>query len=330
MIFTNLKKHSQYKSEVLNEIEDAFQYNEENSFAIDFHQLIKDSNLENCHLLLNDNRELIAHIGVRPVTLHYNDANINVLLLGGIFTKKEFQGQGQFKKLYEYICKLYKDKYSMIILWSDKNDFYQKLGFRQFGLTSVIGEKTVTEEEIIKRGYQKDNIARYSDSQLSQLNELYNQSYKNTISIKRTLNDWRDIKQISSMKLFRNKDNNEYLFFEKGQDLKGIIHEVSFSSNKKELKKFKPLQLLNPSTLDEDSFFIHLAWGKIINEDIFSKFIHKLSKGSIEIKRDELKIETRPYQIDQNEILTILFGPGKAQEIGQLLPSIYITGADSI
>lgn len=326
MIFTDLKKHSHYKDEILKEIESAFHYNDENSFAVDFYQLIKESNHPNCHILLDDNKKLLAHIGVRPISLHYKGVELNTLLLGGIVTKKEHQGKGYFRKLYEHIVELYKDKFSLIILWSDMNDFYQRLGFNQFGLTAVVGDVPVTYDDILKRGFKEENINKQD---LSIISEKYNQSYSDIITVKRTIRDWEDIRMTSSMKFFKN-NAGEYLFFEKGQDLKGIIHETSFSSNKDQLEKFHSLQLLNPFALDDKSFFIHLAWGKIINLNLFSEFINKISNRAVKIRDNELQIKNNSYKVQTNDLLTTLFGPDKAQEVETIIPPIYITGADSI
>lgn len=331
MIFTNLKKHSEYKEEIIKEIEKAFHYTEENLFRIDFYHLIKETNHHNCHILINENNEFMAHIGVRPTTLNYKGSKLKIILLGGIVTKEKYQGQGCFKALYNHIVKLYEKEYGLIVLWSDQNLFYEKLGFRQFGLTSVLGTTPATEKEIIQRGYQQVQIEDLTKDQLEILNNKYTNSYKDTISIERNIVDWQDIKKITSMKLFFNKNQEHYLFFEKGEDLKGIIHEISFTNNKEELKKFKPLQLLTPFNLDKESFLIHLAWGKVINLPLFSKFINSISGQRIHIQSENiLMVNDTAFEIIKEELLPILFGPNTAKEVYSLIPPIYITGADSI
>ncbi|POB13050.1 GNAT family N-acetyltransferase [Halobacteriovorax sp. DA5] len=333
MIFTTLEQYSHLKNALNKEIEKAFHYKDENSFNTDFYQLMKESNHHNCHLLLDDNENIVAHIGVRPVTLHYKGHELKTLLLGGIVTKEEFQGQGHFKELYNHIKSIYKDNYSLVILWSDNMSVYKKLGYTQFGLTAVIGDTPVTEEKIRQRGYWPINIQEIDKENLE---KKYNKSYKDTISIQRSLKEWNDIKQISSMKTFTN-DNGDYLFFEKGQDLKGIIHECSFSNNRQELEKFKGLQLLNPTPLDEESFFIHLAWGKIINTCEFSNFLKAITKNAVSISdfkpdldKVTLTINEESFLFNKEELLPLLFGPEQAIELQELIPQIYITGADSI
>lgn len=333
MILTTLDQYSHLKDILNKEIEKAFHYKDGNSFNTDFFQLMKESNHNNCHLLLDEKENLIAHIGVRPVTLHYKGQELKTLLLGGIVTKEEFQGKGHFKELYNHIKSIYKDNYSLAILWSDNMSVYKKLGYSQFGLTAVIGDTPSTEEEIKRRGYQDISIQEIPKDKLA---KKYNESYKETISIKRSLTEWNDIQKISSMKIYMN-EYDDYLFFEKGQDLKGIIHECSFANNKEELSKFKGLQLLNPTPLDDDSFYIHLAWGKIINTSDFSKFLSAITNGQVSISefladsnKITLTINNESYLFKREELLPLLFGPEQAIELQSLIPQIYITGADSI
>lgn len=331
MKFSTLAQYSQYKDEIIKEIESAFHYDSDQSFNIDFYQLVKEDNLKNCHLLLSDNNEVIAHIGVRPVTLDYKGSEVDTIFIGGIVTKKEYQGQGHFKKLYEHTMAIYQDKCALVILWSDHDKLYQKFGFRPFGLTAVLGTEVVTQDRITSNQYTKANEIDYK-----LLAPLYNKSYKDSIKVKRDTNDWDEIAKITSNHLYVKKDSNkvtDYLFFEKGQDLKGIIHEISFTDNEKELSKFHQLQVLSPYLYDDESFYIHLAFGKVLNQKLFCEFINKISKNKLLIEFNQefiLKIDEEVFQIDQDEILPILFGPNQAQELFDLIPPIYISGADSI
>ena len=202
MIITTLKENPHYKDQVLKEIEREFQYETDHSFNIDFYQLMKHENHANCHLLLDDKEELVSHIGVRPVTLHYKGVDIEVIFLGGIITRKKFQGRGHFKELYNYIIKRYQSQYALAILWSDHSKLYQKLGFSSFGLTAVLGETPVSSALIEQRGFFEA-----SPMELKQIAHLYLESYSNTISVKRTPKDWSDISNITSSKFYIKRDN---------------------------------------------------------------------------------------------------------------------------
>lgn len=331
MIFSNLKKHSQYKDEVLKEIESAFGYDDKQSFEVDFYHLIKEENLENCHILLDEQRKLVAHIGVRPVTLHYSGHETNVIFLGGIVTLQKYQGKGHFKQLYEYVVQKYENDYSLTILWSDQAQFYHKLGYRPFGLTAVLGEKAITPSDIEKSDFHKVNKLNFK-----KLVQLYEDSYKNVISVKRSNTEWNDMEKITSTQIYIKGSKEEvesYLFFEKGQDLKGIIHECSFVNNQNELLKFDGLQFLTPFKVTESNFYIHLAYGKILNHELFCKFINNISPASLKLSYTgsyRLQINGQYFKVNEEDLLQVLFGPQQAVEIAGLLPPIYISGADSI
>jgi predicted N-acetyltransferase YhbS len=322
MKLTNLSARPDKYQDTLTLIEKEFNYSDEFSFEIDFYPLVKPSNRENLFILLNENDEVVAHLGVLEKSFKLGAKTFKCSFIGGVVVRSDYQGKGLSRKLMEHIEENCKD-YTFTLLWSDKTEYYKK-----FNYYPCI-QQNQYEQTNCKNDYKRVVL---NDSLISKIRTLYNSNQEHRPI--RTDQDWNDLKKITSMEVYIKGDINNphnYFFLNKGQDLTGIIHEYgSFDENMLNFGNlWSPYEANNLAPT-----YQYAALLKINNFASFKEFVLSYSQNLIKINDiDDYRVSFQfgAEEFDQSieDFLTGLLGPSRYEELNEL-KNLFIPGVDSI
>lgn len=332
---STLANNPSYYEEVVKLIESSFHYLPENSFEVDFYTLIGPHNWENCHIIINpETKEVLGHIGIQKKSFCFGETNLLVAFIGGIAFKSEVRGKGLFKEFFkELLESLYKDN-ALVLLWSDKNELYNKFGFYEAG--SVFEYK---KSEYISTELKKTTLKEVSSSQFETIKRMHKEkSDRSYFHPERTKKDWEAIREITSASLYiKVKDEKilSYYFVGKGNDLTDICYEYAGEDKSATIKHLSGFNTWTPEKISEQREVLFAGLFKIGNEKIFSEFIHKISNAQTTIKKIdndwvEFEHNNEGHKLSTEEYLQGLFGPSHITEFNYLSKPIWISGLDSI
>lgn len=178
---------------------------------------------------------LVAHANLWPrvVTCSVTKQRWNIGLIGNVATDERFRGRGIMSNVLEHLKSVATDtNLSILILWSDLLEFYQKQGFRSFGEER---RYIYTEDSLSKRHvdspikdvfYNKHEISSISDVTLDTFMDL---RPKTTLTIDRTTREFASLLRIPNLNVFSSTDSNGRLYafaiLGKGADMESVVHE---------------------------------------------------------------------------------------------------------
>jgi predicted N-acetyltransferase YhbS len=333
-IFPLSEKPSLFK-DTLKLIEKSFQYKAPNSFQIDFAPLLDVSNHKNCFIMVDENENVIAHVGAKEHFLRLNDVKYSIVLLGGIAVDESRRGEGHFQTLFQDVLAEKRSDTTFFLLWSDQEKLYNKFGFHLCG-TQIEIEKEKKISPFLKTTYSNLN-----EKNKLNIKELYNTSFAKTyLTIERNDSDWKLIEQMTSADLFVRRENDiiqDYYFMNKGQDLPGVIYE--YGSRKditllvEEISSYGKVWLGRDLVLSENlQFQFFMAPGDL---RLFTDFVLNLTSEKFKIRNiNSMKQEVffdfndETLSLELPEFLRGIFGPGIFEEI-EVKP-FFLSGLDSI
>lgn len=316
-------------------IEKSFHYKDPFSFKIDFAPLMDVSNHKNCFIMIDENENVIAHVGAKEHFLTLNDVKYPVILLGGIAVDESRRGEGHFQTLFQDVLAEKRSDTTFFLLWSDQEKLYNKFGFH------LCGTQIEIEKEKKISPFLKTTFGNLKDKEKVEIKNLYKSSFAKTyLTIERNDSDWKLIEQMTSADLFIRKENEiiqDYYFMNKGQDLPGIIYEYGSLKDLtllvQEISSFGKVWLgrdLVPSENLQFQFF--MAPGDL---RLFTEFIFQLTKEEFKIRNiNPMKQEVffdfngETLSLELSEFLRGIFGPGIFEEI-EVKP-FFLSGLDSI
>ena len=335
--------------ELTSMISSALGYNKEDpGVTRDFPQLYHPSNSK--HLWLNaDDEGIQAHAGFFPGVMKVEGLSLPVAGIGGVFTREEKRGQGLASKLVEKCAREAKRSgAALAFLWSDKHEFYQKMGFHLVGrqwtvtlepkhapLLSELGEKLGIPASALKITDEKidDDFLRQSRAFL----EIY------PLGIARSEEEHKLYLTSGSCRVISawvGKQLAAYFVIGKGKDLQGYIHEWAGAEGALDhlaarcLNDFgHSLFLLSPQFMPDEVPWIYsldelgtkisaeyLALVKLLDFDKVKKLTHdymrqlRLEPGDLAIseKNGAYELSWRggaPMSFNEVGFLRLLFGP---------------------
>lgn len=330
-------------------ISSALGYNkEEAGVARDFPQLYQPSNSRNLWLF-SDESGVMAHAGFFPAVMRVEGLSLPVAGIGGVFTKEQKQGQGLATKLVEKCAREAKrGGAALAFLWSDKHEFYEKLGFHLVGRQWTVqlstehapklrelGEKLGIPNSALKITDEKidEDFLRQSRAFL----EIY------PLGIARSEEEHALYLRSGSCRVISawvGKQLAAYFVIGKGKDLQGYIHEWAGAEGALHhlaarcLEDFgQPLSLLSPQFMPDEVPWIYaldelavpisaeyLALVKLLDFDKVKKLTHEYME-QLGLKAADLSIthENGDYELvwrggnpivfDEAGFLRVLFGP---------------------
>lgn len=224
MQFSNLAERKDKYSEFIHLVETSFEYQAGFNYEIDFYPLINPRNFQNCFMLL-DQDEVIATCAYQPRTIVISTA-YKVFFLGAIAVKERFRNQGLGNRIVSDVLKKIEDG-AWMGLWSDKKQFFSKLGFRDYG-----------EQYFLPTGYfdQTNESITITKIKVNILSDLHKKAWKNYYqklndkytTLLRNDFEWNDIFQIHSATYLEIKYRGKeigYAIADKGMDLQNVVHE---------------------------------------------------------------------------------------------------------
>lgn len=331
-----LKQVPHLKEKTLQLIENSFGYTTPHAFAVDFAPLIDESNLQNCFILESEEEKVIAHIGVREVSLNINEHEHRVAMLGGIAVNENERGKGYYQQMMSYILADKRDEVAFFLLWSDQEELYKKFGFHLCGQQYELTQKGEGS------GFEKTKYHLLAQKEKEDIHSLYLNSFcTNYLSVSRDTKNWEILNHLSSADLYirrKGKKISDYFFMNKGQDLTGIIYEYASSAALKELlqeiRSYGKVWSAIPVEEEMSSqfqFFLSPADSKLFAAFIDDFTLGKFNLRAINLIKNEAFFdfngETLALSIE--EFLRGTLGPGAFEELGVLKP-LFMSGLDSI
>lgn len=220
--------------DLISRVSAAFSYTkEEGTVARDFPLFYNIHNLK--HLwAAYEGEKLIGHAGYFPAVLRVENLPLLVAGIGGVYTEADHQGQGLGTKLIEKnIFEAKKNGAALAVLWSDRHDFYGKMGFYLTGRQWTIVLEPKFSAALHDRGTQlhldkssleifeggdDSNFLRQSHEMISHL----------PIGVSRTLEEHTAYLASGSCRVISAWAGNElaaYFVIGKGKDLTNCVHE---------------------------------------------------------------------------------------------------------
>lgn len=316
-------------------IEKAFQYKKPNSFEIDFAPLIDKSNHKNCFIMIDENENVLAHIGVKDRFITLNNRKFPVTLIGGIAVDEARRGEGIFQELFQDVLAEKRSDTTFFLLWSDLEKLYNKFGFHLCGTQFELSNGN-EQSPFIKTTYSSLN-----DDEKKQIRDLYKNSFAKTyLTLERDDHEWDLISKVTSADLFLQKHNGRiesYYFQNKGQDLPGIIYEYG---TKKDLTEYmNEISAYGKVWLGSDfiatenvqyQFFMGTGDIRLFTDFILEMTNKQFVIRNINLMKQEIFFDfnDETLSLEIPEFLRGVFGPGVFEELE--IKSIFLSGLDSI
>ncbi len=338
MRIDTLKNHPEKVRETVTLIEDALHYKSLYSYEIDFYPLMNTDNHQNCFIVLNEKDEkVIAHTGIIKRKINLKGNLFDIILIGGVAVSQKARGLGVAKKLLTHIIDTFSNQCTMMILWSDLEDFYKKFSFYQAGIQHQTGVSNFQVHNT--NGYQETKLTHLSKTDKERLQQIYTNYHKNCITINRTNHDWLLLEKINSTRLFIKRNSNgdisSYFFYEKGFDLKDIIHEAgTVDSHEKLIQEISSYKWWPPYNVDIVSESRFSAFFKISDIKQMNSFLNILTAGKLSIMKIENEnidfiYKNQKYHFSCENFLRAIFGPDEIKEFQEFKIPIFFSGLDS-
>ena len=154
-------------------------------------------------------------------------------LVGNVATEKSWRGRGVMHCLFKEIQKRMVDQdLSLIVLWSDLIEFYQKLGFTSLGRENRFLLLRASCTPLAADSFTYIEPPNYSLELTTDLLRLRQKSYG---SLERTAEEFQKLLSIPETYLFVEREGpaiKSFAIVGKGADLVGVIHEWGSSTPK--------------------------------------------------------------------------------------------------
>ena len=344
MEIATLDQKPHLRSATLQLIEQAFNYQAPNSFAVDFAPLWDEKQLCHNYLIISPEDQVIAHLGVRIRFLGGKNKAIPIAMLGGIAVAAPYQGQGFFRTLMDKVLATYQNQVAFFILWSDRPTLYQKFNFFLAGGQLVVHPPGRFD---IPSSYRHCKFHLLSADQQQMIKHLYQSMAANYLTLQRTEDDWQLIAKITSIDWYLKEDSQgdilAYFCCNKGQDLANVIHECGHAPNY-HMDLWQDLAH-TPCWIPEsakihfpragNSQMTYLAHFRCGNFSLFQQLLADATNDILRIHSSGNHLITvyyqeKYFQITFAKFFTWIFGPWPPPAFAQLVPSLYIWGTDSI
>ena len=316
-------------------IEKSFQYEKPNSFEIDFAPLIDKSNHKNCFIMIDENENVLAHIGVKERFFTLNNKKFAVTLIGGIAVDEARRGEGIFQELFQDVLAEKRSDTALFLLWSDLEKLYNKFGFHLCGTQFELSSGNV------QSPFVKTTYAALVEDERKQIRDLYNASFAKTyITLERNDYEWEMISKITSADLYVQKHNGRiqsYYFQNKGQDLPGIIYEYGTKNELpaflKEISQYGKVWFgadFIPSEQIQYQFFMGSGDLRLFTDLIAEITNKQFMIRNINIMKQEVYFDfnDETLMLELPDFMRGVFGPGVFEELE--IKTVFLSGLDSI
>lgn len=259
--------------DLIGQVSKAFSYKEgEGSVARDFPQLYQPNNSKNLWAVFANGKP-VAHSGFYPAEMKVEGFPLPVVGVGGVFSDPQLQAQGLASGLVKKCLEeAQKQGAALAFLWSDKHDFYGKMGFHLVGRqwTIVLDPKQAS---IISVQGEKSGIPsgklRFAEGEITPefLAASYQRLQQYPVGIARSPQEHALLLGSGACRVFTawaGKDLAAYFLIGKGKDLGNYVHEWAGEEGALHhlaahcLDLFKqPIYVLSPQFMPEEVNWIY-------------------------------------------------------------------------
>jgi GNAT superfamily N-acetyltransferase len=179
--------------------------------------------------------ELVAHANLWPrvVTCSVTKQRWQIGLIGNVATDERFRGQGIMSNVLEHLITVATDtNLSILILWSDLLEFYQKQGFRSFGeerryiFTRESLDQGLKDQAFSDIFFTKHEIKSINDAVLDTFIDL---RPKTSLTTDRTVSEFTSLLKIPNLNVYSSSDTagklTAFAILGKGADMESVVHE---------------------------------------------------------------------------------------------------------
>ncbi len=207
-----------------------------------------------------------ANLWIRQLRSRPTDQFWPVGLIGNVATHPSYQGQGLMKQAFTWLNQQAKTKnLSALILWSDLQEFYQKLGFESLAREARFRFSNMTDLHC-DTSHLDFGCAPLAEVEQVCLAEILRLRYLHPVTLDRSLLEFEQLSRIPATFLFfytKNDKISSYLIIGKGYDMVGVAHEwgcstatelISLIGFAQKVLHLEDVTLLAPQGLPEDLF----------------------------------------------------------------------------
>ena len=318
----------------------AFQYKEGNLVNRDFPLLYSPSNINNL-LVMEEAGALLAHAGRSEQKLKLEGVILPVSGIGGVCTEHAAQGKGYATKLVEKLLEEAKAAGSALaFLWSDRPEFYQKLGFELVGRQWCLD----LQSEPLHKLAAATEVYSFTISS-TRNDDFFTQSFSllsaQDLGVARSFSDHRKLLSSAGCEIFSawlGSDLMAYMVLNKGRDLQGYIHEwageaEALLSLLPHVAKAGAKFLLTPHFTPEEAPWIYrleelgfpmeaqsMGMVNILNLSMLEEVLQKCAP--------EFSLTQAEMEMSRSELTQLLFGVEEESELKPL--RLWFWGMDSV
>lgn len=231
--------------------------------------VLSPANLDRSHVLV-EKGHLIAHANLLVRKLLKNkECAAKIGLIGNVTSDIAHRGKGYIRKLFNYFESIANsESLDYLLLWSDLDEFYAKLGFVPVGReTRLAFHSDNFKNNVTRSNFKAKNIIGRNASELTseELMKLISLRPKTPLELERELSDFKKQVSIPDTYLVELKENNDvsaYTFVGRGSDFIGVAYEWGFVPGKASLltdiisfiihqTDLEQLLLIGPSNIPE-------------------------------------------------------------------------------
>lgn len=218
--------------EIIDLVSSAFSYKDGVKINRDFPLLFAKENTS--HLYIGEEvGEIVSHAGSLMATMRSDGLEVPVGGIGGVATKKGFEGKGYASALVSACCEdLAAQGAVLAFLWTGQYDFYRKLGFELVARQWIITADPAFAPALIQKSGGIASRLRYEEYKAQKRESFYPEAFAKLASyplgIKRTFAQFQALLSSTGCRVFaayEEKDLKAYMVMGKGHDLEGYIHE---------------------------------------------------------------------------------------------------------
>lgn len=289
-------------------------------------------------LIEKDQSGIISHAGYLIKNYSHPHFTCRIAMIGSVVTETSYRGRGYASSLVNQAIKKIRDeKVSLIVLWSDQEEFYRKLGFYRVGQEwdFLISEGNLSASS---RSCRPINLA-------ADLMGIWSLYLKHDYGLERSLEEMQAYLQIPELKCFvteRDGEIDSYICINKGADFTQVIHEwggevqavcQNIQSCQKKYFANKPLVLISPASNEFSAFekismsrkIGHLGLVKVLDRKILIEQYLNWNRFSGEQRQEQ---EKKLGELDDEKFLKTCFGGGEM--INEKPLPFFLWGFDSI
>ncbi len=204
----------------INFLDEVFEYVAPQSVKEDFAPFFVPENIGNARLFFDEKDKIVASASLFAHQVITAAGSARIGVIGAVATAEDARGKGHATQILQdmEICGRLNNVDGML-LWSDKEDFYSKLGFNPVGHQEIFSLVNIKEPA-------KVNAVIQSFWTEDQVRPLYNM---HASRVKRSDQYWDNIRKITSCTRLQAVDSQgkvvAYMAMNRGKDLQNIIHE---------------------------------------------------------------------------------------------------------